>query len=49
MPNVTQPPDNPAVPLPRRCPPLDLSPQERVRYRADLAEQAALRGLPPAA
>jgi hypothetical protein len=42
-------PDIPAGPLPRRCPPLDLSPQERVRYRADLAEQAALRGLPPAA
>jgi hypothetical protein len=50
MQTVTQPPDNAADPLPRRFPPLDeLSPQEQVRYRADLAEQAALRGLPPAA
>ena len=47
MPNVTQPPDNPAAPLPRRCPPLVLSPRQRARYDADLAEQAALRRLPP--
>jgi hypothetical protein len=49
MNTLHDPPDIPAVPLPRRCPPLDLSPQEQARYRADLAEQAALRGLPPAA
>jgi hypothetical protein len=49
MDTIHQTPDIPAGPLPRRCPPLDLSPQEQVRYRADLAEQAALRRLPPAA
>jgi hypothetical protein len=49
MQTLTPPADNPAVPLPRRCPPLVLTPPERARYQADLAEQAALRRLPPAA
>jgi hypothetical protein len=49
MNTLHRPPDITPDPLPRRCPPLVLSPQQRARYDADLAEQAALRRLPPAA
>jgi hypothetical protein len=49
MDTIHQPPDSdrppPVTPYFRRCPPLVLSPEQQARYRADLAEQAALRGL----
>jgi hypothetical protein len=41
-------PDGEVVSLSRRCPPLELSPEEQARYYTDLVEQAAARrGLSP--